>query len=206
MTYQCCKMKPSVDDLIGQGLVENDRVDEIQAGTPLANVWDCIKSKFPWYERLDKLFGSNPAIDRSAIVNSQTPVDTSILETTTKKTKLTKQAHSAIFSDSESGSQAADDDSVDHEDKSTPKKAGSAHENLATLRGTKHKASIMDQITELANEDRSQRLKIIEVKQKEKTHCLQTKYQTQNELELACMRHQEQQAALQRQHDLHMME
>ncbi|KAF8815447.1 hypothetical protein BYT27DRAFT_7213930 [Phlegmacium glaucopus] len=64
----------------------------------------------------------------------------------------------------------------------------------------------MDQITELANEDRSQCLKIIEVKQKEKTRRLQTKYQTQNELELACMKHQEQQAALQRQHDLHMME
>ncbi|KAF8801586.1 hypothetical protein BYT27DRAFT_7261923 [Phlegmacium glaucopus] len=166
----------------GQGLVENDMVDEIQAGTPLANVWDHIKSKFPWYERLDKLFGS----------------------------------------------QATDDNSVDHEDKSSepgsrssspplhveftpshtpaPKKAGSAHKTLATLHGANHKASIMDQITELANKDRSQRLKIIEVKQKEKTRHLQTKYQTQNELELACMRHQEQQAALQHQHDLQMME
>jgi hypothetical protein len=64
----------------------------------------------------------------------------------------------------------------------------------------------MDQITDLANEDRSQRLKIVEVKQKEKTRRLQAKFQTQNELEHARMRYQEQQAALQRQHDLLMME
>jgi hypothetical protein len=65
---------------------------------------------------------------------------------------------------------------------------------------------MMDQITELANKDRSQRLKIIEVKQREKTCRSQAKYQTQNELELTRMRHQEQQATLQCQHDLVMME
>ena len=45
---------------------------------------DRIKAKFPWYKHLNKLFGSNPAIDRAAITNSQTAVDTSILDTTLK--------------------------------------------------------------------------------------------------------------------------
>jgi len=31
----------------GQGLVENDREDEITAGTTLGNLWDLIQVKFP---------------------------------------------------------------------------------------------------------------------------------------------------------------
>jgi hypothetical protein len=148
-----------------------------------------------------------------------------------KSLPLDKNALNSDFSDSDLGShaEASDEDSVDHEEdkssepesrssspppdvKFTPactpaqRKAGSAHETPATLRGMKRKLSTIDQITELANEDRSQRLKVIEVKQREKTRRSQAKYQTQNELELARMRHQEQQAALQRQHDLVMMD
>ena len=119
----------------------------------------------------------------------------------------------AGFSDSELGSQAevSDEDSVDHDDdkSSEPETRSSSPPppvKFTPARGIKRKVSMMDQITELANEDRSQRLKIIEVKQKEKTRRSQAKYQTQSKLELARMRHQEQQAALQRQHDLVMME
>ena len=119
----------------------------------------------------------------------------------------------ASFSDLELGSQpeASDEDTVDNEEDkySEPESRGSSPPppvEFTPARGTKRKVSMMDQITELANEDRSQRLKMIEVKQKEKTRRSQARYQTQNELELARMRHQEQQAALQRQHDLVMME
>jgi hypothetical protein len=116
------------------------------------------------------------------------------------------------FSDLELGSQAAvsDQDTVDDDDKSSEPESRSSSPpppvESTPAWGTKRKVSMMDQITELANEDRSQRLKIIEVKQREKTRRSQAKFQTQNELELARMRHQEQQAALQRQHDLIMME
>ena len=64
----------------------------------------------------------------------------------------------------------------------------------------------MEQITKMANEDRSQRVKIIEAKQKGKTRCSRVKYATQNELEMARLKHQETQSALQRQHDLAMMD
>ena len=64
----------------------------------------------------------------------------------------------------------------------------------------------MEQISEMANEDRSQRVKIIEAKQKGKTLRSKVKYTTQNELEMAHLRHQETQSALQRQHDLVMID
>jgi hypothetical protein len=123
------------------------------------------------------------------------------------------RAPNAGFSDLELGSQAeaSDEDTVDNEeDKSSEPESRSSSPpppvEFTPARGTKRKVSVMDHVTELANEDRSQCLKMIEVKQKEKTRRSQARYQTQNELELARMRHQEQQAALQRQHDLVMME
>lgn len=79
-----------------------------------------------------------------------------------------------------SQAEASDKNSVDNkEDKySEPKSQCSSPPCVKftpAWGGTKHKLSIMDQITELANEDRSQHLKIIEVKQREKTHHLQAK-------------------------------
>jgi hypothetical protein len=129
--------------------------------------------------------------------------------------RVHQRAPNTGLSDSELGSEAeiSDKDSVDldhEEDKSSEPGSRSSSPpppvEITPARGTKRKVSMMDQITELANEDCSQRLKMIEVKQREKTRRLQAKYQTQNELELARMRHQEQQGALQRQHDLVMME
>jgi len=64
----------------------------------------------------------------------------------------------------------------------------------------------MEQISEMANEDRSQQVKIIEAKQKGKTLRSRVKYTTQNELEMARLRHQETQSALQCQHDLVMID
>ncbi|KIK02694.1 hypothetical protein K443DRAFT_5966 [Laccaria amethystina LaAM-08-1] len=69
----------------GQGLVDSETTDEIEAGTHLANVCDHIKIKFPWYKHLNKLFGLNPTIDCAAITNSQTAVNTSILDAPSKK-------------------------------------------------------------------------------------------------------------------------
>lgn len=85
-------------------------------------------------------------------------------------------------------------------------KVASLLEAISTQRGTKRKASVMEQISEMANEDRSQRVKIVEVKQKGKTSRSRVKYTTQNELEVARLKHQERESALQRQHDLVMMD
>ncbi|KAF8152329.1 hypothetical protein B0H34DRAFT_821284 [Crassisporium funariophilum] len=193
----------------GQGLVDSEMTHEVKAGTPLANVWDHIKAKFPWYEHLNKLFGSNPAINRSAVANSQTVVNTSILDATPKNQRRNKSLHtrpapsedSSSSSNSQSESEASaggnnsdvnpnDNDDGNDDNKSceapsqnssptpaavhTPCCAGgqsnsnSLSEPQSTLQGAKRKASIMEQITEMANVDRSQRLKIVEVKQKEK--------------------------------------
>ncbi|KDR81305.1 hypothetical protein GALMADRAFT_222736 [Galerina marginata CBS 339.88] len=261
----------------GQGLVDSETTHEIEAGTHLANVWDRIKLKFPWYERLNKLFGTNPAIDRGAIANSQTTVDTSILGATSKKrkgrTSSRAKSPSVDSSSGDSGDESGSDQGISwsesdvgggvgHGDEShdgggdsgsdgggdggggdsdddggdsdlgnaKPNKharqraslpppavqkpgrtsnrtrSGSLSKPASTPQSTKRKASVMEQITEMAHEDRSQRVKIVEVKQRGKTHRSRVKYTTQNDLEMARLKHQESQSALQREHDLAMMD
>ncbi|KAF8159924.1 hypothetical protein B0H34DRAFT_674202 [Crassisporium funariophilum] len=189
----------------GQGLVENDQADKIEAKSPLANIWDRIKSKFPWYKRLNKLMGTNPAIDRTAVANSQTVIDTSILDATpaSKKTSRRKPVCAAcspsiyesesglapnlVYNNDDEGSTSDNNEekngSEDNENSSVPGSCSSspapaavspAHTpvqrkvapvskspSTSTIRGTKQKATIMDQINDMATEDCSQRLKIV---------------------------------------------
>ncbi|KAF8816583.1 hypothetical protein BYT27DRAFT_7237875 [Phlegmacium glaucopus] len=63
----------------GQGLIDQDREDEIVPGSKLANKWDQVLRKSPWYRKMNLLFSSNPIVDQSAVVNSQTPVNVSAI-------------------------------------------------------------------------------------------------------------------------------
>ncbi|TFY76194.1 hypothetical protein EWM64_g7820 [Hericium alpestre] len=64
----------------GQGLINDDWESEIIEGSDIANIWDEIQKKFPWYKRVNNLYGRSPVVDRSAVTNSASDLDTSILD------------------------------------------------------------------------------------------------------------------------------
>ncbi|KAG1788877.1 uncharacterized protein HD556DRAFT_1529800 [Suillus plorans] len=63
----------------GQGLIDADREDEITFGSEIFNAWDQVKKKFPWYKRMNALYRESPAVDRSALANSASQLDLSVL-------------------------------------------------------------------------------------------------------------------------------
>lgn len=72
--------------------------------------------------------------------------------------------------------------------------------------GIKRRPNYMDQVGDMAQQDRVQRLKLTEIKEKEKTVRSKTKVNIRREIEMARMRHQDDQAEKQRQHELRMIE
>jgi hypothetical protein len=73
------------------------------------------------------------------------------------------------------------------------------------MRGTKRKA-LHDQIFDIAHEDKIQRVKIVEIKEKEKSRRAKAKSALKHDLEVAKMRHAADEAAKQRAHEARMME
>ncbi|RXW15586.1 hypothetical protein EST38_g10266 [Candolleomyces aberdarensis] len=63
----------------GHGLIIDGKEDEIVEGTGIYNVHDKIRKKFKWYKRLHELLTASPVYDSSAVANSMTPLDLSIL-------------------------------------------------------------------------------------------------------------------------------
>jgi hypothetical protein len=76
---------------------------------------------------------------------------------------------------------------------------------IYSARGTKRK-SVHEQVEALATQDRVQRLKVAEIREREKTARSKHKYDAKSELELAKLRHQQMEAERQRQHEFAMME
>ena len=76
---------------------------------------------------------------------------------------------------------------------------------MSTTQGTKCK-SIHEHVQEIAMQDCTQRLKLIEVKQQEKTNHAQVKSQAKNTLEMARMEYQWREAERQCQHELSMLD
>ena len=87
----------------------------------------------------------------------------------------------------------------------TPAPHLTASQPPSGARGTKRKATVFDRIDALAEGDRSQRIKIVEVREKEKTVRAQHKISARETLEMARMRHQQTESEKQRQHELIMM-
>lgn len=63
----------------GMGLVDANREHEMTVGSKMKNKWDDIQKKFPYFKTLHNLMGSSPVVDRAALANSTTELDTSIL-------------------------------------------------------------------------------------------------------------------------------
>ncbi|KAJ7911696.1 hypothetical protein B0H13DRAFT_2328078 [Mycena leptocephala] len=208
----------------GQGLVADNREGEIESGSDLQNIWDKIQKKFPWYKRMHLLMGNSPVVDRSAVSHSQTSVDLSILDTkpNTRKAKKSKRTDSDSDSEDDDSSDVISGwDKTDEEDilsisshssplrPSTPKtpapRVKAEPSQASAARGTKRK-SVHDQVEALATQDRVQRLKVAEVREREKTARAKHKYDTKSELELAKLQHQQVEAEHQRQHEFAMLE
>ncbi|KAJ7659639.1 hypothetical protein DFH06DRAFT_1326650 [Mycena polygramma] len=64
----------------GHGLVTGGKEDEIIGGSAIANAWEAIEGKFPWYKRMDLLMGTNPIVNRTAVAHSNTRVDLNVLD------------------------------------------------------------------------------------------------------------------------------
>ncbi|KAF4598775.1 hypothetical protein AB1N83_013772 [Pleurotus pulmonarius] len=93
----------------GHGLIVAGQEDKIVTGTPISNVFESMTKKFPWYSRLHLLLSVSPVYDRSALANSTTPVDLSVLST----------APVAPVMQADPASDAADEDQVDGTDNQT---------------------------------------------------------------------------------------
>ncbi|KAJ7091297.1 hypothetical protein C8R43DRAFT_1142026 [Mycena crocata] len=216
----------------GHGLVVAGKEDEIIENSPIANAWQLIEKKFPWYKRMDKLMGTSPIVNRSAVAHSNTRVDLGVLDRngdahdgpisvqdSDSSSEDDRSKISGWESSSDAGRKAKDDD--DNKSisvASSPPRPAAAKAPVtpaskfktepasisASARGAKRK-STHEHVAEIAAQDRSQRLKLMEVKEKGKTRRAQVKYDAKTSLEFARLRHQTEQAERQRQHDIFMM-
>ncbi|KAJ7185193.1 hypothetical protein C8R46DRAFT_374399 [Mycena filopes] len=190
----------------GQGLLDEDREAEIESGSNLENIWDSVQDKFPWYKRMHALLGPSPVVDRGALTHSQTDVDLSFLD---KKVKKSRGADAESDGDDDSASVAISnwsksdkDDIVSISSTSSPVRPAPSQTpktptpavkpepmQLSVPRSNKRK-SVLDQVQDLASQDRVQRLKIAEVREREKTTRNKDKYDAKAALEMARLRHQ----------------
>ncbi|KAJ7621659.1 hypothetical protein DFH06DRAFT_1143662 [Mycena polygramma] len=220
----------------GHGLVTGGKEDEIIGGSAIANAWEVIEAKFPWYKRMDLLMGTSPIVNRTAVAHSNTRVDLNVLDrdgeahTGPISVKDDSSSEGEPFSDWNSsspvkprrrvGRETADVDESDGGSisiSSSPAMRSKAKSPTiikseptsvsASARGAKRKTT-HEHVAEIASQDRVQRIKLMELKEKGKTARSRAKYdaKTQFQLELARMKHQEAEAERQRQHDIFMMD
>ncbi|KAJ7105922.1 hypothetical protein C8R44DRAFT_886369 [Mycena epipterygia] len=212
----------------GHGLVAAGKEDEIIEDTPIANAWEKISKKFPWYKRMDRLMGTSPIVNRSAVAHSGTRVDLGILDrkgtahdgpmsldsdddsaskiSGWSESSPTRPARRATLRDPDAEDEAISIHSSSPLQPTTPaaKVKTEPHSVTASTRGVKRK-SVHDRIEEVASQDRSQRLKLAEVREEHKTVRARAKYDAKSSLEIARMQHQQREAERQREHELLMM-
>lgn len=176
--------------------------------------------------------GTSPVVDRAAIAHSQTPVDLSTLgrhsqssAQSTGEDNLSidwpsSRPSSPVPSDrgDKSDEEDENDDDKDSTARSSPPFSPSKPQPLATptpkakvepptsIPRTNKRKAIADKVQEIADMDRSQRMKIAKIKEQEKTNRSQAKYQSKHALEMARMEFQRREAECARQHQLQMLE
>ncbi|KAF8209187.1 hypothetical protein K438DRAFT_2066189 [Mycena galopus ATCC 62051] len=197
----------------GHGLVAAGKKEEIKGGTEIANAWDAVQKKFPWYLRMHDLMGSSPVVNRSAVAHSGTRVDLGILDRdgdahdgpisldSDDESKISgwsssSPARSAHARDSDDESDGPVTPTVKSEIRQTP---------LSSVRGLKRK-SIHDHIQDLTTQNHTKQIKIAQVKEHEKTIRAKAKFESKSNLEMARLAHQEREGERQRAHDLLMLE
>ncbi|KAF7360076.1 hypothetical protein MVEN_00735700 [Mycena venus] len=194
----------------GHGLVATDKEDDIKSDSVIANAWDLIQEKFPWYKRMNDLMGSSPVIDRSAVAHSGTRVDLSILDRDGETpVNLDSDDESKLSNwDTSSPAPIPDDDDDDENLPATPVvkvKAEACAPPLSSARGVKRK-SMHDHIQDLTTQTHAKQIKLTEVKERERTVRAKAKYDAKTHLEMARLEHQEREAERQRVHELQLLE
>ncbi|KAJ8585482.1 hypothetical protein M405DRAFT_844491 [Rhizopogon salebrosus TDB-379] len=60
----------------------NDLADTVKnrVTNDIFNAWDKVKKKFPWYKRMNSLYRESPVVDRSAVANSTSQLDLTVLD------------------------------------------------------------------------------------------------------------------------------
>ncbi|KAJ7328953.1 hypothetical protein DFH08DRAFT_317959 [Mycena albidolilacea] len=199
----------------GHSLVAADKEDDIKSDSVIANAWDLIQEKFPWYKRMNDLMGSSPVIDRSAVAHSGTRINLRILD-------RDGEAHNGLITlDSDDESKLSnwdtfspapipddDDNSGDENLPATPVvkvKAEARAPPLSSARGVKRK-SMHDHIQDLTTQNHTKQIKLTEVKERERTARAKAKYDAKNHLEMARLEHQEREAERQCVHELQLLE
>ncbi|KAF8064138.1 hypothetical protein FPV67DRAFT_1451371 [Lyophyllum atratum] len=200
----------------GQGLMDEDKEDEIVEGSEIDNIHKKILAKFPWYKRMHKLMGMSPIVDKSAIANSTTPsINLNMLGRHGKASRTSPKWDIEHDSGSDSVKTLSDhsDDSLSDSDldiktpvtPSQPLKAANAGKST----GQKRKG-IHDMVTNLTSASRDTAVKIARIKYEEKTrgsmHKEKIKRKSELELELARLEHQRLQGEAQRAHELPMLD
>ncbi|KAJ7506345.1 hypothetical protein B0H11DRAFT_2327412 [Mycena galericulata] len=186
----------------GHGLVTAGKEAKIIEGSDIANAWEAIAKKFPWYKRMDILMGTSPIVNRSAVAHSNTRVDLSVLDRDGKahdgpiSVKDDSSSDGDIFSDWSSsspvakGRSVARDDAIEEENdavgitylvKAEPSSVS------ASSRGTKRKTT-HEHVAEIASQDH------VQLREKAKTVRARERYDAKTQLEMARLKHQEAEA------------
>ncbi|KAH7917118.1 hypothetical protein BV22DRAFT_1200347 [Leucogyrophana mollusca] len=176
----------------GQGLLDEDRESDITAGSELANIWDKVKAKFPWYMTMHWLMGTSPVVNRSAIAHSGTPLNLTILHSPTTGSGIDASGLEDVDADGETdvdGNEAVDNKSVrgysppwdfggdtigfDSDHESEPISLPSSP-RLPLVKATPKPAhrgrkSIADSLQEITAAERETRISVAKANAKEKT-------------------------------------
>ncbi|KAG1734393.1 uncharacterized protein EDB91DRAFT_1084053 [Suillus paluster] len=171
--------------------------DELIDGSPAANVYDVIKTKFPWYCRMHELMGSSPVVSRKAVSNSKSSIDLTVLDHNSQDTFEDEYEHvPSVFDEDDDPLQSPLTSSSPTP--ATPLRATIilpskclADTPTHTKSASKKRKSVHDMVREVADAEREARLVMNKINAKERT---------------ALERMRVEQAAAQRAHELVMIE
>ncbi|KAF9232196.1 hypothetical protein BU15DRAFT_81515 [Melanogaster broomeanus] len=206
----------------GHGLVISGCDEDLREGSEVANVWEDIQKKFPWYIRMAALIGGSPNYSRKGVSNSQSALDLSVLGTenldyedeTMYRTPTPFEDEDAPDRSSVPPSPPAMTD--EKEDARVREKltltipSKRATDSLPVPQSAKKRKTPQDLVKEVADAERQARLTMNETNAKERTVREQIKRQSAHDTALAVerlrLKVQQEQAMAQRAHELLMID
>ncbi|KAH7913600.1 hypothetical protein BJ138DRAFT_1220151 [Hygrophoropsis aurantiaca] len=213
----------------GQGLLDEDRESEITAGSELANIWDKVKVKFPWYMTMHRLMGTSPVADRSAIAHSGTSLDLTILHPSVSA-DINASGIEGVDADGETDAEAnegtdhkfalehspawdfgGDDKAFDSDHESEPISLPSSPRIPSATKATpkpvqRGRKSIADSLQEITAAERETRISVAKANAKEKTAREGLKRKALVEVERLRIEFQREEGERKRRHEFQMMQ
>ncbi|KIJ61907.1 hypothetical protein HYDPIDRAFT_169487 [Hydnomerulius pinastri MD-312] len=210
----------------GHGLIVAGREDEMRMGSDIANVYDEIQLKFPWYLRMHALMGTSPVASRKSISNSKSDIDLTVLggeegedgDDFSRRTPTPMEDDDAPLGSSRPPTPQAAvlDDNDEEEADATPLKlrvtlpSKRATDTPLASRSVKKRRTPQDLVKEVADAERETRLAMSTANARERTEREWIKRQSAHDtaimVERMRLEAQEKQATASRAHDLMMMD